>query len=187
ANMFLGPLDDVLRAYSAVRSKLTSALLPQGRVARWMDDVWVFGADAGKMRAAQLDIQDALRSSGLELNHAKTDVLEGPRVDEEAKKVQHSAVDNALTVTPGEPQDVAPLMELVEKLLNDPSNADRTSVKFVTTRMRDHSLYGAVPDFAENAERMPHVADSLARLFRDSIHWRDMQRWYVEYATSPWG
>jgi hypothetical protein len=149
-----------------------------------MDDIWIFGHSAGRLREAQLGVQDALRDLGLEMNYAKTELLEGDEVAEEAKKVQHSAVDAAL----GEAElDPVPLLDLVAHLLDDPERADRTSVKFATRRMRDHELFDPVPEFAEKAERMPHVADALARLFRDSSYWREMGDWYVDYAGSPWG
>ena len=44
-----------------------------------------------------------------------------------------------------------------------------------------------MPDLADAAERMPQGADHLARLFRDSGAWSDLQQWYVAYAKSNWG
>lgn len=187
ANMFLEPVDEMLRGYvprSKARRGVLSDLLATPRVARWMDDIWLFGNDAGKLRRSQLAVQDALRSVGLEMNHSKTKLLEGSAVAEEAMKVQHSAIDGALLDTPA---DYAPLQELVDELLDNPTESDRTSVKFVTRRMREQNYYAPVPDFAERAQEMPHVADALARLFRDSEHWRDMCPWYCDYSKSPWG
>ena len=193
ANLYLTPVDDVLRAHdkrrrnrtSKTKSKSGFRLLGSGpRVARWMDDIWVFGRDPGVLRQVQVELQDSLRSVGLELNHAKTELLEGDDVTREVMHIQHSAVDGALI---GEEVDTQPLLELVEELLDDPSGADRTSVKFATRRMRDHQVFDPVPDFAEKANEMPHASDALARLFRDSQHWRELPDWYVEYAKSPWG
>ena len=191
ANMYLQPIDDVLRAHERRRrgwakpkrnGLTTIGAIP--RVARWMDDIWVFGNDSGRLRVVQLELQDVLRSVGLELNHAKTELLEGDRVNEEVRQVQHSAVDAALA---SEDTDSEPLLALVERILDQPATADRTSVKFATKRMRDHEVYGPVPDFAEKAHQMPHAADALARLFRDSEHWKELPEWYVDYAKSPWG
>jgi hypothetical protein len=57
--------------------------------------------------------------------------------------------------------------------------------------MRAHATFARVSDFAEQANRMPHVADHLARLFRDSGYWHELQGWYVTYtkrwrARLPW-
>lgn len=189
ANMYLAPVDDILKKYvpatrrRAVKGLTFRTVSSIPRAARWMDDIWIFGRHAGALRRTQLEIQDVLRSISLEMNHAKTELLEGERVDREVKQVQHSAVEGALI---GEPSDPQPLLELVEELLDDPSRADRTSVKFATRRLRDHEIFGPVPTFAAKAHLMPHAADALARLFRDSGYWRDLPSWYVEYADSPW-
>lgn len=34
---------------------------------------------------------------------------------------------------------------------------------------------------------MPHTADHLARLFRDSGAWSDLEQWFVDYSLSNWG
>jgi hypothetical protein len=191
ANMYLSPVDDVLHAHDRRSRKprgkprgLFRTLGSVPRVARWMDDIWVFGHDAGRLRVVQLEIQDALRSIGLEMNHAKTDLLEGSAVEYEVKHVQHSAIEGALL---GDDSDTLPLLELVAQLLDNPAKADRTSVKFATRRMREHEVFGPVDRFIEHAPEMPHAADALARLFRDADRWRDLPEWYVEYAKSPWG
>jgi hypothetical protein len=182
ANGYLQPLDDLLNSKSALKG-LARVLSPTGRVLRWMDDIWVFGQSAGELRKIQLEIHEAMRSLGLNLNTAKTDVLEGDDVQREANRIEHSAVDSALSETP---MDQTPLEELVERLLDDPEHADRTSVRFVTKRMRDHDLYDQVDDFAEKAPRMPQASDALARLFRDSGSWSGLQDWYVEYCKTDW-
>lgn len=191
ANMFLSPVDEVLHEFNwrgrrRVRRRpgglVTVAQVP--RVARWMDDIWAFGHDAGDLRKLQLDIQNALRATGLEMNHSKTALLEGEAVAFEVKQVQHSAVDEALL---GDEPDEQPLLELIEILLQAPSTASRTSLKFATRRMREHEVYDPVEQFAEHAREMPHAADALARLFRDSDYWRELPSWFVEYSSSPWG
>jgi len=57
ANMYLTPIDDVLFGHDKRRKKgrtkprgLLRTLGTMPRVARWMDDVWVFGHDAGVLR-----------------------------------------------------------------------------------------------------------------------------------------
>jgi len=190
ANMYLREVDDVLSTYSrhghARRRTRNSLLLPGDfpRVARWMDDIWLFGHDAGRLRAAQLELQEVLRSAGLEMNLGKTALLEGEDLDREVREVQHSAIDRALSV---EPPDSAPLVALVEEILDHPATSDRTTIRFATVRLRNERIYEPVPGFVEKAREMPHGSDSLARLFRDSKYWRELPEWYVKYAESPWG
>ncbi len=124
-----------------------------------------------------------MRELGLHMNVGKTDVLEGDDLKIEARRLEHSAVDGALA----EPApDGEPLQRLVERLLDRPEHADRTSIRFATVRMRKHGLFEKVEDFVEKAPRMPQAADALARLFRDSEAWRDLADWYVAYASSAW-
>lgn len=190
ANMYLREVDDVLSSYNQqghARRRTRSSFLLTGdvpRVARWMDDIWLFGHDAGRLRAAQLELQGVLRSAGLEMNLGKTVLLEGEDVDREVREVQHSAIDGALSV---EPLDPGPLVALVEEILDHPATSDRTTIRFATVRLRKKRIYERVPDFVEKAREMPHGSDSLARLFRDSKYWRELPEWYVKYAKSPWG
>jgi hypothetical protein len=118
------------------------------------------------------------------MNLAKTDVLEGDDLMREAREIEHSAVDDGFL---DEPANVAPLDELVDKLLANPEHASRTSLRFVSTRMRWHYAYDRVPDFVDNAHRLPQAADHIARLFRASGIWRDLPDWYREHCRSEWG
>jgi hypothetical protein len=188
AHMFLRPVDDVLRTHMGPPRHFLGKELPYSRTLRWMDDVWVFGDDTLDLREIQLSIQGSLRALGLEMNVGKTDVLEGGELTKVVFEIEHSAVDAGLSESEA---DLLPLGELVEHLLETLETAERTSIRFATTRMRDNELYGYTEGLAERADRMPHGADHLARLFRDSGKWREMQDWYVSYATRfaqrlPW-
>jgi hypothetical protein len=119
----------------------------------------------------------------MNLNSAKTDVLEGDMLVTEAQQMEHSAVDAALKA---EPRDATPLGELVDMLLTSPEHASRTSVRFVSTRMRVYEEYDRVYELVEHAHRMPHAADHLARLFRHSGVWHDLVEWYEDYADGVW-
>jgi hypothetical protein len=112
ANMYLGPLDDLLEA-SATKSPFGK--LPT--VTRWMDDIWVFGRNDGKLRRSQLEIESAMRELGLNMNTGKTHVLSGPALMEEARRVQHSAAETGLLQ---DPIDTQPLEELIEQSLPSP-------------------------------------------------------------------
>ncbi len=182
AHLYLKPLHDLLLYYGAV-SNWWKFLAPEGAAARWMDDIWLFSGDAGRLRRAQVTMQTTLRELGLNMNLAKTDVLEGDELVREARELEHSAVDSALAL--GGP-DHGPLGELIDRILDQPERASRTSVKFATTRMRWHDVYEQVNDFVEKAPRLPHAADAIARLFRDSGAWRDLDGWYVTFCQSEW-
>jgi hypothetical protein len=179
ANMFLRPVDDVLRAYSTRTGRFRTT-----PACRWMDDIWLFARKPERLREAQLRLQDAMRDLGLNMNLAKTDVLEGEELACSIDEMQHSGVDAALNRAAGKmPSELG---ELTDRLLRRPERASRPSVRFVTHRMRQHALFGRVPDFVESACRMPHASDVLARLFRDSEAWRDLATWYLDYSTSEW-
>ena len=95
ANMYLMALDEVLDAH-AESVTLWPAEGERRSWVRWMDDIWLFGSDAGRLRQAQLQIESSLRSLQLHMNTGKTQLLEGDDVAVEALRVEHSAVDGAL-------------------------------------------------------------------------------------------
>jgi reverse transcriptase-like protein len=183
ANMYLNPIDDCLSRHNTIKG-LAAQLTPEGSGARWMDDVWLFGQDEGALRKAQLELAESMRDIGLEMNFAKTDVYTGENLEKEVGSLQHSAVDGALKQTP---MDTTQLTALIEELLEAPEHAPRTSLRFAGTRMRRHLFFDPIPGLVESADRMPHGADHLARVFRDSGAWRDLQDWYVSYAHGNWG
>lgn len=183
ANMYLSSVDDALRPYNATRG-FAKSYIPEGKAVRWMDDIWLFGNDPGRLRKAQLDLQHAMRQVDLDMNLAKTDVYEGEDLEKQVQSLEHSMVDAALD----EPvPNLGPLDELIDELTAKPEHAARTSVRFATTRMRDRGLYQRLPDVVDKAERMPQASDHLARLFRDSEAWRDLKEWFVDYAKGNWG
>jgi hypothetical protein len=182
ANFYLRPIDEVLDAYRPVRG-LAAHLTPYGRAVRWMDDIWVLGTE-GRLRRAQVDLQERMLELGLDMNLGKTKVLTGGDAAAEINRIEHSAVDAGLNARE---RDAEPLNELIDRILDNPAQADRTSVRFATIRMRNHEVYDRVSDFVESAKQMPHASDAVARLFRDSEEWRNLKAWYVDYAQSPWG
>jgi hypothetical protein len=177
ANMYLAPVDDVLIRFG--RSRRGRPF----RLARWMDDMTLFGNNESRLRRAQVELSEAMRAIGMEMNVAKTKLLEGEHAEKEIQQREHSAVEAALNLD--EP-NYAPLDMLITEVLAAPETAERTTVRFVTRRMRQEEQFDRVEEFAEVAERMPHAADVLARLFRDSGHWEEMDDWLVDYAGSDW-
>jgi hypothetical protein len=177
ANFYLGPIDSAMEGLVAIRGERKSA------VVRWMDDIWLFADDPGWLRAAQVHLEQALRDQGLSINLSKTQIYEGDRVAEAAQRLEHSAVDKALRWGEKRP---APLEELVNQIVASPETADRTTIRFATTRIRKKSLWTFIPDLVNVAARMPQGADHLARLFQASESWRDLKGWYMDYCASPW-
>ncbi len=186
--MYLGPLDEIIGLFNTIpRGGIVQ--IPEGRSARWMDDIWLFGRSAASLREAQISIQSGMRDLGLEMNFGKTAVLHGDALTEAVFQLEHSAVDAGLA--DDDDQDVGPLDALIDRVLESPETANRTTIHFMTTRMRTHRLFGRIGEVADRVERMPQGADHLARLFRDSEHWRDIQDWYATYARRwhgrlPW-
>jgi hypothetical protein len=199
ANLYLKPLDDLLLASDATLQKKAKPKgkqptigrllrdmfrrLNAGSASRWMDDIWVFGRDPGKLREHQIEIQIVLRELGLDMNIAKTDVLEGAELHSEVLELEYSAVEGAML---GDPKDFQPLDGLVEKLVGNPEHSTRSAFKFALRRMRDHAHYSQVDSLIGIAERAPHAADALARVFRDSGRYRDLYSWYLRYRRGAW-
>ena len=182
AHMFLAPVDRLLARESRINSQLILQVIPEGRALRWMDDIWLFGRDPGVLRKTQISLQRTLDDLGLNMNLAKTALLEGDDVRQAVQDLEHSAADAALA-----DDDTAPLEELVDRFLLAPETTSRTTVGFITKRMREHQLFTRVPGLVEVAHRAPHGADHLARLFRDSDAWRGLDDWYIDYANGAWG
>jgi hypothetical protein len=148
-----------------------------------MDDIWVFGEDEGSLRAVQVKIQGAARDARLELNLGKTSVMSGENLIIAARRIQHSAIDEALERNPPE---CGPLEELIDQLVADPEHADRGSIRFAAKRMKNHRLRSRRSALIAVAERMPHGADHLARAFGRLGWWRELQDWYLDYRSRPW-
>jgi hypothetical protein len=146
-----------------------------------MDDIWLFGSDEGRLRRAQIELQQAARSLGLELNSGKTDVLLGDAMVSEAMQIEHSAVDSALRMN-----DTEPLEDLIDRLLENPVAAGRTSLNFAMNRMRVSKSSYRIDDLLDNAPRMPHAADFLALLLSQRLHPSQLEEWVMSYAASEW-
>jgi hypothetical protein len=147
-----------------------------------MDDIWLFGHEPSALRKAQLELQNVARSLGMNLNSAKTEVLEDSELTETALQIEHSAVDDALD----NHKNASPLEELIDRLLSDPARASRTSVKFAASRMRRSRSTYRIEEFTQAAEQMPHAADALAALFKQMFTHGSLQDWFLDYAASSW-
>jgi hypothetical protein len=176
AQFFLRPLDDLLALHVAGGAPRRGTA--PVAACRWMDDVWVFSNHWSSLRAVQMDLQSCLWDLTLNLNAGKTHVREGDDLRRVIREYEHSAADFGLRRA-----NPRPLEELVERILDDPENASRTTIRFVTSRLRKHGLALHIEGFVDKAPQLPHGADHLARLFRDLDTWRDLESWYVAYFT----
>lgn len=182
ANMILTPLDDVLTKF-AVEDPEESCWAEFGPgFTRWMDDIWLFVRDPADARAAQRELHNACQSIGLHLNSAKTDLLEGTAVAEQALLIEHSAIDDALLLG----VDFDKLEELVDRIILDPNHVSRTTVKFAVSRLVMHNRSYRTNDLLEVACRMPHVADSLSRLFKSRLPSGLLEDWFLDYTAGGW-
>lgn len=122
ANMYLQRLDDAIHEYAA------TAVYPSGLVGlsrdnlavRWMDDFWAFGDDAGLLRSFQMNLQELARRAGLELNLGKTAVYTDEDLWSSVAKIEHSAIDASIELTP---PDVQPLESLIDLLIKSPETS----------------------------------------------------------------
>ncbi|MGH3670094.1 MAG: reverse transcriptase domain-containing protein [Pseudonocardiaceae bacterium] len=80
ANMILIALDDVLEHHARPLPDMLKRGVQYHSFARWMDDMWLFGDDPGQARRTQVELQRAAQTVGLNLNAAKTEVLENGMV-----------------------------------------------------------------------------------------------------------
>jgi hypothetical protein len=183
ANMYLMNLDEVVSEYNArsARSHKHRKILST----RWMDDLWVFGKNEGRLRRLQVDLQEAARNLGLELHAAKTGIHHGPMLAQVALQVNHSAVEDAL-LDFGDGVDLGPLEEMVDQILEEPEKADRTSIHFACVRLRQQGMKSRASAMLEAAKRMPHAADHLSRLARDLGLWKSLIDWYPKYLKTDW-
>ncbi|WP_186815174.1 RNA-directed DNA polymerase [Terrabacter aerolatus] len=196
ANAYMRDLDLVLQANSKAFSKSSRSGGRPRSWARWMDDMWLFGDDVAKLRHAQVELQNEAASLGLNLNSSKTELLEGEDVLERALEIEHSAIDQELDIEMLIGQLKAPrkkrtlemhgLSDLISRIIHDRESASRTNVRFATTRMRTYKKFERASELLDVANRMPHCADHLARLFRVSVGVSDYQDWFLHYTKSPW-
>jgi len=183
ANMVMMTLDGVLEHHATALPKIMKRGVQYHSFARWMDDMWLFVRDAGRARRAQIELQQAVESVGLNLNAAKTEVLEDGKALEETQEIEHSAVDSALSL---KVSDHAPLEELIDRIIDSPEKTSRTTIKFAASRMQEHNSRHRIQELLEASKRMPHATDAFFPLFRDVFVSEGLQDWFLDYAKSDW-
>jgi hypothetical protein len=177
------PVDDVLVHYAETLPARLGSSVRYSSFARWMDDIWLFLRDAGQARRAQIDLQATAQALGLNLNSAKTELLEGQAVYEHAREIEHSAVDDALDA---DHPDMGPLENLIDKILDKPDTTSRTTIKFAATRMRVQGSQYRIHELLEASKRMPHGSDAWSPLFKAVFVTGGLQDWFLDYCKSDW-
>ena len=188
ANMYIRPFDEIIAAHveRVAAAGVDGAPL---HASRWMDDVWVLGGDEAPLRRVQVALSEAARELGLELNSGKTAVLTGARLIEELGRLSMSGVDYALH---SKDTDWLPFGDVLEQVVAEPEKADRSIVRFLTTRLRDQRLPIAerrrrLRELLAVEDQLPHAADHLSRACRDLGLSPDRRDWFVEYCRGDWG
>lgn len=179
ANMYLRPVDDVLRAEGAGGHSAGK----YGRAVRWTDDIWLFGTDPAELRRAQLRLESCMRDLGLNMNAAKTNVIGGNDLSQKVFEIELAYIDVSLRQDPPDPR---PLELLVDKLIRRRESAERTAIRFVCRRIRNTRRQDLAELLADAAPRMPQGADHVARMLRELDMWAGRSDWYLSYCGSPW-
>lgn len=185
ANSYLRAADETL----ILHGKRGSGDGGQVSAARWMDDLWLFGDDEGRLREAQVALARVLRDLNLHLNAAKTDVLVGWDLLENVHQLRVAGLDYVLSQSEGEIPDEAEetIQAMLEEIRSKPERASRTEMKFLALRVREYQRIDFAEALLDPSIRMPHVADVMSRVYRDLGMTSSLQDWFLEYAASPWG
>lgn len=184
ANIYLRSIDELLIRYSTSRNR--------HRWLRWMDDIWIFGGSYEELRNCQLDLQDELRSIGLEINLGKTHYLEGHAVSGHISNLELGRNDTPnLSIASGEygtfDFDMEEIEDLLSGIMDDPACTDRTVYSYVCNRLGRNGILNWMEDLADTARSAPHAADHFSRLFARNGYWSELDEWWVDFASSSIG
>ncbi|PWK82248.1 reverse transcriptase (RNA-dependent DNA polymerase) [Lentzea atacamensis] len=193
ANYFLTPIDDCLtEAQRAGKVKI---------VTRWMDDITAFGIDSA-LYELFLDIQQVMRSVGLEANSAKSVLVAGAQAVD-AVDLEHGEplkirsvkfVGSAGFEVDYDQKDVDRVLNLEREVLDKGGAEGKHAIKKILLTLRNAELFDRHDEWLSVAHQMPHAADSLGRFFRAAAlcgedpeaKWRELQEWLVDFYGQPW-
>ncbi len=193
ANLAVSHVDDVIMA-----------ALSEGRISsarRWMDDISVESDKIQNLYRLIVDIQAAMRRSGLEINTAKTHLTDGKRSHALLKAESPDQLELKHLVTAEydeesdgeeEPQfDLEPLEVAEDRLLKNPKSIGRGEGAMVLRALRSHDKTDRYLEWRKIAHQLPHVADTLGRYFAVAIRNEPkakfaLERWFIEFEKSEW-
>lgn len=194
ANLAVSQVDDAIMA-----------ALSEGRISsarRWMDDIIVESESLQSLYRLIIDIQAAMRRSGLEINTAKTHLTDGKRSHKILKEDspdqlrfkkflldEYGDEDNdndGVAVL-----DLKPLEEAEDRLLKNPKGISRGGGSMVLKSLRSHDKTERYLEWRKIAHQLPHLADSLGRYFAVAIKNNRgakgaLERWFVAFEQSEW-
>lgn len=193
ANLAVSHVDDVIMA-----------ALSEGRISsarRWMDDISVESDGLQNLYRLIIDIQAAMRRSGLEINTAKTHLTDGKRSHallkaESPDQLELKHLVTAEYIEEGDdeegPQfDLKPLEEAEERLLKHPKGISRGEGAMVLRALRSHNKTDRYLEWRNIAHQLPHIADTLGRYFAVAIQNEPkaksaLEKWFIEFEKSEW-
>lgn len=193
ANFVLEPLDDMLSEYARVAEGAS--------VVRWMDDIYVFGDQEARLYSTFVDLQQRLRSMGMEVNTAKTRLCMAGEVVDRSELAKISNIKTERVVVnkyTGESRvdvDLGPLLAAEEELLSLEGELPRSLTIAVLKGLRQHKSFTHLQEWLPKAIRQPQLADQFGRylraseeedLFAEVFGWTVSHDWIDGALNSNW-
>ena len=196
ANLAVAAVDDIV-ATAISEGRITSAR-------RWMDDYSFESKDLQALYKLIIDIQSAMRRSGLEINTAKTHLTSGKashdlfkrespdRIKLKALLAVNDYDDLDLDDDEGEhPVDFAPLERAEDRLLSNVKSISRGEGAMVLKALRKYGKTDRYLDWRNIAHQLPHLSDTLGRYFAVAMRQnrgakKALTRWFIVFAESQW-
>lgn len=194
ANYYLHPLDDMLD----IRSE--GHTVPVWT--RWMDDITMFGDDDALYKTF-LEMQDIMRSIALEPNASKSSLVSADEAIRALDAEHEGPIE--IRMLGGYDTDVEPdwddfekVQGLESRVLEQGSDVSRTFAKKALVSLRKNGLTDKAIEWCDNAQNIPHAADSLGRYLREAaalneedpdnspLHWDELEEWLVDYLQQSW-
>ena len=175
-------------------------------VARWMDDIQIVGKEESLYRLFA-DLQDRFREIGLEPNSSKSkllpisDMRQGfhldilDRLEIPTKKSLIGMGSGGWVRVDSTDEDLTTLFELEEAVLDQIHICPPNIVKRLLIELRNRLLFERFDSWLEQACRLPHLAATLSRYFREGIHGDEADsatrreayvNWFTNFISSDW-
>ena len=169
-----------------------------------MDDITAVGTE-DQMYRLFLDLRDRARQIGLALNDSKTRLCSATdaavSIYTEGLREIHVPSRNLGSDYTGEEfieLDTTKLLEWEGKILSAPAQFSRTYLRAVLTTLRQCREWTRWRQWLDVAHKLPHVADSLGRYFREIANadnnllgtgrknLADLNDWFTDYCRREW-
>jgi hypothetical protein len=190
AHAILRPVDDIIS--SALEThKITAAR-------RWMDDISAEGSE-GSLYTLLLELQEACRQIGLEINASKTHLAAAKETAAQmwvnelmTLDVQTVTFHSEYTDEDFEVPDLKEVLALEARILQHPLRITRTLARAVLVALTRHKEFSREEEWRQATKHLPHVADNIGRYLRGAAEqndelWPELSAWFSDFAKSPWG